>query len=71
VLIFHGEDDNVVDISQSRMLHSKLLTNSKLVFFASNGHGLKNLDEKQLKMYMETFEEFVEGGWSADVSSAK
>jgi hypothetical protein len=53
------------------MLHGKLLTNSKLVSFASNGHGLKNLDEKQLKMYMETFEEFVEGGWSADVSSAK
>ena len=71
VLIFHGEDDDVVDISQSRMLHGKLLTNSKLVSFASNGHGLKNLDEKQLKMYMETFEEFVEGGWSADVSSAK
>ena len=68
VLIFHGEDDDVVDISQSRMLHGKLLTNSKFVSFAGNGHGLKNLDEEQLKVYMETFEEFV---WSADVSSAK
>ena len=68
VLIFHGEDDNVVDISQSRMLHGKLLTNSKFVSFAGNGHGLKNLDEEQLKVYMETFEEFV---WSADGSSAK
>ena len=68
VLIFHGEDDDVVDISQSRMLHSKLLTNSKFVSFAGNGHGLKNLDEEQLKVYMETFEEFV---WSADGSSAK
>ncbi|MBQ4407301.1 MAG: alpha/beta hydrolase [Bacteroidales bacterium] len=71
VLIFHGEDDNVVDISQSRMLYSKLLTNSKLVSFTSNGHGLKNLDDTQLKMYMETFEEFVDGIWSADGSSAK
>ncbi|MBQ5576767.1 MAG: alpha/beta hydrolase [Bacteroidales bacterium] len=68
VLIFHGEDDDVVDISQSRMLHSKLLTNSKFVSFTGNGHGLKNLDEEQLKVYMETFEEFV---WSADGSSAK
>ena len=68
VLIFHGEDDDVVDISQSRMLHGKLLTNSKFVSFAGNGHGLKNLDEEQLKVYMETFEEFV---WSADGSSAK
>ena len=68
VLIFHGEDDDVVDISQSRMLHSKLLTNSKFVSFAGNGHGLKNLDEEQLKVYMETFEEFI---WSADGSSAK
>ena len=68
VLIFHGEDDDVVDISQSRMLHGKLLTNSKFVSFAGNGHGLKNLDEEQLKVYMETFEEFI---WSADGSSAK
>ena len=68
VLIFHGEDDDVVDISQSRMLHGKLLTNSKFVSFAGNGHGLKNLDEEQLKVYMETFEEFV---WNADGSSAK
>lgn len=68
VLIFHGEDDDVVDISQSRMLHGKLLTNSKFVSFAGNGHGLKNLDEEQLKVYMETFEEFI---WNADGSSAK
>ena len=68
VLIFHGEDDDVVDISQSRMLHGKLLTNSKFVSFAGNGHGLKNLDEEQLKVYRETCEEFV---WSADGSSAK
>lgn len=71
VLIFHGEDDNVVDISQSQLLHSKLLTNSKFISFAGNGHGLKNLDAEQLKLYMETFEDFLDGTWSADGSSAK
>lgn len=60
VLIFHGEEDNVVDVSQSRMLHSKMLKNSSLITFANNGHGLKKLDSLQLKVYMENFENFVD-----------
>ncbi len=60
VLIFHGEDDGVVNISQSRMLHDKLQKNSHFISFAGNGHGLKNLDSLQLKTYMQNFENFVD-----------
>ena len=60
VLIFHGEDDGVVDISQSRMLHDSLMGNSHFISFPGNGHGLKKLDSMQLWMYMESFENFVD-----------
>ena len=60
VLIFHGEDDDVVDISQSRLLHNKLATNSRFITFPDNGHGLKNLDSTQLKKYMDSVENFLD-----------
>ena len=60
VLIFHGEEDDVVDISQSRMLHDHLTGNSRFISFAGNGHGLKKLDSLQLKVYMDNFENFVD-----------
>ncbi len=60
VLIFHGEDDKVVNINQSRMLHDKLGSRSSIVTFAGNGHGLKNLDSLQLTQYIETFENFLD-----------
>lgn len=60
VLIFHGEDDDVVNVRQSRMLHDKLSKNSIFTTFSGNGHGLKNLDEKQLETYLGTFENFVD-----------
>lgn len=60
LLIFHGEDDDVVDISQSRMLYEKFPSNSHFVTFPGNGHGLKNLDSLQLKTYIQSFENFMD-----------
>ncbi len=60
VLIFHGEDDNVVNIGQSRKLHEKMAGNSHFVSFRGNGHGLKDLDSVQLKVYMENFANFLD-----------
>ena len=60
LLIFHGEDDGVVDISQSRMLHQKFSSNSHFITFPENGHGLKNLDSLQLRTYVQNFENFVD-----------
>lgn len=60
VLIFHGEDDNVVDISQSQMLHEHLPNNSHFITFPGNAHGLKNLDSSQLRQYVESFETFMD-----------
>lgn len=60
LLIFHGEDDNIVSISHSRRLHNKFLYNSRFVSFANNSHGLKNLDSLQLNLYINSFFNFVD-----------
>lgn len=60
VLIFHGEDDDVVNISQSRMLHEKLGEKSHFITFSGNGHGLKKLDSLQLREYIDNFENFLD-----------
>ena len=60
ILIFHGEDDAVVDISQSRQLHEKNPNNSHFITFSGNSHGLEKLDSTQLDLYVKTFDNFLD-----------
>lgn len=60
LLIFHGEDDNIVSISHSHRLHNSFPYNSRFVRFANNSHGLKNLDSLQLDLYISSFLDFAD-----------
>ncbi len=53
ILLFHGKKDLVISYKQSLEIQEQLITNNKyseVIFFENEGHGFKNLDNKNIVM---------------------
>jgi dipeptidyl aminopeptidase/acylaminoacyl peptidase len=62
VLILHGEEDRVVDVSQAKKFGEKLKALGKpheLIIFPNGGHGLNNLRSQRDRIILEWFAKYL------------